>query len=90
MQFEWGHLNQVLNNEFSSPGINTYLVLWGLMRPLGINKSFHVVLNNLTLADAEYPTDQKKKNQLSSFSISDHSFYCLPTDGYKTFHKYMY
>lgn len=41
------------------------------MRPLGINKSFHVVLNNLTLADAEYLTDQKKKNkQLSSLAPS--------------------
>lgn len=49
------------------------------MRPLGINKSFHVVLNNLTLADAEYPTDQKKKTNSapSAFQIIHFTAYLL-------------
>lgn len=59
------------------------------MGPLGINKSFHVVLNNLTLTDAECLTDQKEKCS-ASFSISHYSFYSQHPDGHKTFNKHVF
>lgn len=63
------------------------------MRPLRINKYFHVILNNIILTDSEHLTEKKKKC-IASFSISHYSFYCLHTEGYRifnyTFNKHVF